>query len=59
MPPVPTDIVKCFDELVPPPKRGTMTQEQTFTLIAALKRSEKAKSQCGKRLIAWYEDLKG
>lgn len=36
-----------------------MTQEQTFTLIAALKRSEKAKSQCGKRLIAWYEDLKG
>jgi len=35
-----------------------MTKAQVVKLIADLKRSEKAKSQCGKRLLAFYEDLR-
>jgi len=34
-----------------------MTKRQVVALIAALKKSETAKSQCGKRLIAFYEGL--
>jgi len=36
--------------------RGQLMQ-QAFELIASLKQSERAKSACGARLIARYEDL--
>lgn len=37
------------------PPEGPMSKSQTIALIAALRKSEVAKSQCGKRLIAFYE----
>ena len=32
-----------------------MSKKDVVRLIADLKRSETAKSQCGKRLIQWYD----
>lgn len=34
-----------------------MSKEQVVRLIAALKKSEDAKSACGKRLVRFYESL--
>jgi hypothetical protein len=45
----------CFDKLVPAPKRGEMRKSDMLRLIADLKRSEMAKSECGKRLLSFYE----
>lgn len=53
--PIPSDIRVCFNRLVPKPGEGVMKKSDVVQLIADLKRSEQAKSQCGKRLIAWYE----
>ena len=57
--PVPVDMRQCFSSLVPKPPAGEMTKQQAFALIAALKRSELMKSQCGKRLIEFYEGQMG
>lgn len=53
--PVPRDLRVCFNRLTPMPPEGPMSKSQTIALIAALRKSEVAKSQCGKRLIAFYE----
>jgi len=47
----------CFADTVPTPTPGTLSQAKVFAIIAALKKSEMAKSQCGQRLIAFYEGL--
>lgn len=53
---VPADIRLCFSEVVPRPAGdGPMTQKQVAKLIADLKQSEKAKSDCGRRLIDLYD----
>ena len=51
---IPSDIVACFNKLVPRPGPGPMTKARIVGLIADLKKSEEAKSVCGKRLIAFY-----
>ncbi len=48
---------RCFSAKVAQPNAGNMTKKQVVALIAALKKSETAKSQCGKRLISFYEGL--
>lgn len=53
--PVPAELKTCFSNGVPVPKPGAMTRAQVADLIAQLKQSELQKSQCGRRLIAWYE----
>lgn len=35
-----------------------MTEGDIVRLVADLKKSEKSKSLCGKKLIAWYEQLR-
>lgn len=55
---IPADIRVCFNQMVPAPIAGKLTKQQVFKIIADLKRSEKAKSQCGKRLIEFYEAQK-
>jgi hypothetical protein len=37
------------------PPEGALSKGETIKLIATLRKSEVAKSQCGKRLIAFYE----
>ena len=54
--PIPSDIKVCFTKLVPKPVSGEMTKRQIVKLLGELKKSELAKSQCGKRLIAFYEN---
>lgn len=41
---------------MPPPARGPLTERQLFRLIADLKASADGKDDCGRRLVAWYED---
>lgn len=57
LPAMPSDLAGCFDNLTPEPKAGALTKRQTFTLIASLRRSEVAKSLCGKRALSFYDDL--
>lgn len=57
MPQLSGEYEQCFKKKVPQPTAGNMTKRQVVALIAALKKSETAKSQCGKRLIAFYEGL--
>lgn len=57
LPMLPSGYLACFNQMVPRPPPGNLTQRQVFDLIAAFKRSDQAKSQCGRRLIAFYETL--
>lgn len=52
---VPADLRLCFDRLVPIPPQGKMSAQQVARLVADLRRSEVAKSRCGKRLLSWYD----
>lgn len=56
-PPVPEKIVKCFDETVKLPK-GPWTRRQVVELLSQVRGSELQKAQCGKDLIAMYNDLR-
>lgn len=53
--PIPGDIVTCFNSIVPAPKQDTLTKRDIVRLIGDLKKSEAAKSACGKRLIGFYD----
>lgn len=52
---IPGEIVRCFNQLVPAPQVGPKTKADVVQLIVALKKSERQKSDCGKRLIGFYE----
>ncbi len=54
---LPAEYAECFGDLVGVPPPGSMSQAKVFAIIAALKKSELAKSQCGMRLIQYYEGL--
>lgn len=56
-PALPADLTVCFDKQVPAPKAGSLSKAQVIQLIAALKKSEAEKTECGRRLIAFYESL--
>lgn len=56
-PELPSDLRVCFAQEVPQPKEGPLTKKQVISLIAALKTSEAEKTDCGKRLIAFYDNL--
>lgn len=59
LPDLPPDLPMCFDGMVPAPPPGAMTKAKVLRLVAALRESEVEKSECGKRLIKYYENLKG
>lgn len=54
MPAIPTDIKICIIRTVPEPQ-NIKTKEHIVKAITDLKKSEAAKTQCGKRLINFYE----
>ena len=56
-PELPSGTRTCFEQIVPRPAQGPMTRAQVKSLIAKLKRSESAKVECGKRIIAFYDTL--
>jgi len=56
-PVLPADLTVCFNSQVPAPKAGSLSKGQVMALIAALRKSETEKTECGRRLIAFYESL--
>lgn len=57
IPPLPSNLLTCFDSTVaPPPSRG-LTKSDVVKLISALKKSETEKALCGKQLLDFYGDL--
>lgn len=56
-PVIPADLRVCFDHTVPAPKRGPLTKSDVFRLITKLKLSEAEKVECGKRLIAFHDNI--
>ena len=54
---LPADLPVCFQKQVPAPKPGPLSKAQIIQLVSALKKSEVEKTECGRRLIAFYEAL--
>jgi len=52
---IPQDIRTCIAREVPAPLPGSMSRAQAASLIAAFRKSDLAKTHCGKRLVAWYD----
>lgn len=57
LPEVPADLKICFARQVPAPPAGALSKRQLFDLVAQLKASADAKSDCGQRLACWYGDI--
>ncbi len=57
LPPIPADVRVCFASVVPAPRPGAMTAAEIARLIADLRRSDLAKTQCGRRLIGFYDTV--
>jgi len=58
LPDIPADVRQCFNQIVPKPPAGAMTDGDVILLVSKLKRSEAQKTDCGRRLIAWYDDIR-
>lgn len=54
LPPIPGDIRVCINKTVPQPER-IKTKADVVRVITELKKSERAKTACGKRLINLYD----
>lgn len=53
LPHAPAYYEACFKKLTDIPT-GTLTRSKVVVLVAELRKSELAKSRCGKDLLAWY-----
>lgn len=60
IPDVPTHYRECFDEVakLPVPKGG-WTLPKLTRAFTALAESEQRKSQCGRDVVAWADDILG
>ena len=59
LPPVPADIQACLaSEPTVFPNAKNLTSAALLRLVARLRASEIEKLSCGRRLLAWYEDLR-
>jgi len=56
LPPLPADLVTCFDKTTPPPQ-GALTRGQVMRLIAQMRGNERNLQACGKRLQAFYNQF--
>lgn len=59
LPPLPLELRACFDKAyrIPGKKGSPITNAQAVAIIGGLKGSELAKTDCGRRLIAFYDDV--
>lgn len=57
LPPLPSDLVVCFDSTSQMPTTGPIRKSEVIDLIADLRASELEKTLCGRRLISFYETL--
>lgn len=58
LPELPSEFERCFANEVKRPADAPMDKATIVRLITDLKKSERSKSQCGKRLINFYEGVK-
>jgi len=58
LPEIPLDLRTCFQEVYEFPPDKTWSKEQTAEIIGSLRKSELAKTSCGRRLLTFYNDLK-
>jgi hypothetical protein len=56
MKPVPEELRKCFAGTVPWPPGAEWSREEVTRLIADLRQSEYAKTQCGRDLLSFYDE---
>jgi len=54
LPPLPVDLVLCFDATTKFPRTKTLTRGQVLSLLTRLRGSELRLQACGKRLTAFY-----
>jgi hypothetical protein len=54
---VPAHLRNCFGDVVTPrlPASGPISRRQIVTLVAQLRESEVARTQCGRQLLAFYD----
>lgn len=57
LPEIPADVRSCFTTLVSAPGAARLTNRDLVQLVADLRRSEYAKSECGKRLLNYYDTM--
>ena len=55
---IPADIRVCFDRQYKLPPGTSYSKKQVLQIIAGLRRQDIMKSDCGRRLIAFYEAQK-
>lgn len=58
LPPVPTHIRACFSGVTSLPAGDGWTSEVVAEVIAELRVSELAKTDCGRQLLAFYDELR-
>ena len=56
LPRAPAYYLACFNKLTPIPAED-LTRSKVVELVAQLRKSELAKSRCGKDLLAWYDKV--
>jgi hypothetical protein len=59
LPPLPLELRQCFEQVYKMPgKKGTpFSNSQVVEIIGGLRGSEAEKTDCGRRLIAFYDDV--
>ncbi len=59
LPPLPLELRQCFKQVYQMPgKKGTpFTNEQVVSIIGGLRGSEAEKTDCGRRLISFYDNV--
>lgn len=58
LPAVPAHLRECFDGVTTLPSDNQWTSEVVGDVIATLRVSELAKTDCGRQLLAFYDDLR-
>lgn len=58
LPPVPAALRACFDGVTTLPADNQWTSEVVADVVATLRVSELAKTDCGRQLLAFYDDLR-
>ena len=58
LPDLPPDLRGCFTKMTPAPRSGSLSKREVLQLVAKLRRSERSKTLCGRRLLAFYDTLR-
>ncbi|KQP33836.1 hypothetical protein ASF49_08185 [Methylobacterium sp. Leaf104] len=57
LPPVPADLTACFARAFPEIPDRALSRADVVRIIATAKLTDRAKTACGERLLAWASDV--